>query len=479
MDIDGEEEWNFSGRAVSISADGSTVAIGASDNDGNGTHAGHVRVYKFVSGNWIQQGADIDGEAAFDESGASVSLSDDGLTLAIGAIYNDGNGSGINTGQVRVYQWDGSAWTQLGADIDGEADDDSAGWSVSLSTDGLTLAIGAPGNSENGTYAGSVRVYEFVAGQWMQLGADIDGEAAGDVSGWSVSLSADGSTVAIGAPQNDGNGDDSGHVRVYEFMAGEWVQLGSDLDGEAVDDAFGGSISLSDDGVTLAIGARFNNGNGIRAGRVRVYEFLSGLWTPLGAAIDGEAAFDESGATVNLSANGLTLAIGAPNNDGYMFSAGHVRVYKFLSGGWIQHGADIDGEGESDHSGGSTSDISGCAIALSAGGSTVAIGAPFNGGNGNLSGHVRVYQDPNVVGIVENGFGPNLTVQPNPTTGHITISLDHYYNDLHVEVSDITGKQVATFNFGTAAQVTFELEGASGIYFLDITSAEGKSASVK
>ncbi|MBK7298187.1 MAG: hypothetical protein IPI91_16825 [Flavobacteriales bacterium] len=262
MDIDGEEEWNFSGRAVSISADGSTVAIGASDNDGNGTHAGHVRVYKFVSGNWIQQGADIDGEAAFDESGASVSLSDDGLTLAIGAIYNDGNGSGINTGQVRVYQWDGSAWTQLGADIDGEADDDSAGWSVSLSTDGLTLAIGAPGNSENGTYAGSVRVYEFVAGQWMQLGADIDGEAAGDVSGWSVSLSADGSTVAIGAPQNDGNGDDSGHVRVYEFMAGEWVQLGSDLDGEAVDDAFGGSISLSDDGVTLAIGARFNNGNG-------------------------------------------------------------------------------------------------------------------------------------------------------------------------------------------------------------------------
>ena len=50
-----------------------------------------------------------------------------------------------------------------------------------------------------------------------QLGADIDGEAAGDRSGLSVSLSADGNVVAIGAVGNDGNGNDSGHTRIFDW----------------------------------------------------------------------------------------------------------------------------------------------------------------------------------------------------------------------------------------------------------------------
>ena len=56
------------------------------DNDGNGTNAGHVRIYKNISGTWTQQGSDIDGEAAGDYSGVSVSLSSDGSTVAIGAM---------------------------------------------------------------------------------------------------------------------------------------------------------------------------------------------------------------------------------------------------------------------------------------------------------------------------------------------------------------------------------------------------------
>ena len=53
----------------------------------------------------------------------------------------------------------------------------------------------------------------------MQLGEDIDGEAADDESGRSVSLSADGNIVAIGAYRNDGNGSNSGHVRVYALQS--------------------------------------------------------------------------------------------------------------------------------------------------------------------------------------------------------------------------------------------------------------------
>ena len=117
------------------------MAIGALLNDGNGSSAGHVRVYEYSGGGWAQLGTDIDGEAAGDQSGFSVSLSSDGTRVAIGASGNDGNGN--NSGHVRVYDWNGSAWTKLGADIDGEAADDRSGVSVSLSSDGTRVAIGA------------------------------------------------------------------------------------------------------------------------------------------------------------------------------------------------------------------------------------------------------------------------------------------------------------------------------------------------
>ncbi len=106
-----------------------------------------------------------------------------------------------------------SAQIQLGADIDGEAADDQSGRSVSLSSDGTIMAIGAPLNDGNGNNSGHVRIYEYTSGSWTQLGADIDGEAAYDESGWSVSLSSDGTTVAIGDYTINGTGADAGHVR--------------------------------------------------------------------------------------------------------------------------------------------------------------------------------------------------------------------------------------------------------------------------
>ena len=97
---------------------------------------------------------------------------------------------------------------------------------------------------------------------FSQIGGDIDGEAAGDYSGTSVSLSGDGTILAIGAPYNDGNGDDSGHVRVYQNVSGTWTQIGDDIDGEANNDQSGSSVSLSSDGSIVAIGAQRNDGNG-------------------------------------------------------------------------------------------------------------------------------------------------------------------------------------------------------------------------
>jgi len=155
----------------------------------------------------------------------------------------------------------------------GEADTDASG-RVSISADGQTVAIGAQGNYANGIgyYSGHVRVYRLSNNyRWVQLGQDIDAEALGDRNGWSVSISADGETVAIGAPYNDGNDYNSGHVRVYQLSNGSWTQLGQDIFGEAARDKSGESVSISADGQTVAIGAPWNNGNGSGSGHVRVY----------------------------------------------------------------------------------------------------------------------------------------------------------------------------------------------------------------
>jgi len=107
----------------------------------------------------------------------------------------------------------------------------------------------------NGRESGHVRVFNFNGNSWEKLGNDIDGESNKDISGWSISLSGDGSIVAIGAHLNDGNGIDSGHVRVYQNDGVTWTQLGDDIDGEAAEDGSGRSVSLSGDGSIVAIGA--------------------------------------------------------------------------------------------------------------------------------------------------------------------------------------------------------------------------------
>jgi hypothetical protein len=204
---------------------------------------------------------------AGEKLGFSTALSNDGLMMALGA-------PGAGAGFVRVYDRSNkeAEWIQLGDDIDGEAAGDNFGRSLSLAADGQIVAIGAIYNDGNGLNSGHVRLFGLSGTTWVQLGDDIDGEAAGDYFGWSVSLAADGQIVAIGAPRNDGNGGDSGHVRLFGWSGTTWVQLGDDIDGEATWDNFGSSVSLAADGQIVAIGAPYNDGNGGSSGHVRTYQ---------------------------------------------------------------------------------------------------------------------------------------------------------------------------------------------------------------
>jgi len=159
------------------------VDCDATDANNN---CGSVQVYKFdkSASDWVQVGQGILGASAGDNFGAEISLSGDGKILATGSVQYE-----TFTGYARVYRYDSDAgeWLQSGGDVVGEAENDRSASSLSLSSDGTKLCIGAWGNdSPSGTNSGHVRVFSFQtdSDEWVQVGDDIAGEARGDGSGW-------------------------------------------------------------------------------------------------------------------------------------------------------------------------------------------------------------------------------------------------------------------------------------------------------
>ncbi|MFY0631974.1 MAG: hypothetical protein JXR05_16555, partial [Flavobacteriaceae bacterium] len=320
------------GYSVAVSADGTRMIAGARNSDNGGTDSGHARVYELTNGVWTQLGADIDGSAASDLWGTSVSISDDGTRVAVGSPS-----IASNTGAVGIYQYNGSAWVQVGNNIEGEVLGDLLGQSISLNADGTRIAIGAYANDGNGTDAGHVRVYGESGGTWSQLGSDIDGEAAGDLSGYSVGLNDAGDYLIVGGLNNDANGSNSGHARIYNYNGTSWVQIGADIDGRTTNEQFGFSVSINGDGTIVAIGARRHG----LAGIIQVYEFSGGTWNQLGSDIEGETAGEWFGYSVSISADGTYLVGGARRNNS---DSGKARVFKYTSAGdWTQVGSGIVG----------------------------------------------------------------------------------------------------------------------------------------
>ncbi|MDY2586522.1 T9SS type A sorting domain-containing protein [Winogradskyella aquimaris] len=466
QDIDGESFSDYSGNAISLSGNGLMLAIAAERNDSNGQDSGHVRIFENQLGSWVQVGNEINGEVANELFGRSVSLSNDGSIVAIGALGNPVSGN--NSGIVRIYENLAGNWIQIGSDINGEfADDQAAGStnSISLSSDGSIIAIGARYNNGNGQDSGHVRIFENQSGNWVQIGDDIDGEVNEDESGRSISLSSDGSIVAIGAIYNSGNGTNSGHVRIFENQSGNWVQIGDDINGEVAGDVFGWSVNLSNNGSIVAIGAPNNDGNGNISGHVRIFENQSGIWTQLGSDIEGRAAGDWFGYDVKLSSDGSIIAISATENGGIPPSTkGYVRIFKYQSGNWIQQGNDIEGEAPNDYSGGS--------IGLSDDGLVIAIGSRLNNGiSGFASGHVRVYDLSAVLSV--DSFKQDLfNVIVNDNEDLVEITLDNNQILNQVNLYTVDGKYL--YSEKSLQLKTNTL--SRGIYVIEVETDKGKSA---
>ena len=420
--IIGTESHDKFGIALTFSADGSVLAIGASGSYSDMNQKGYVKAYRIsvsTGVSWKQIGEDIRGIINGDNFGGALALSADGKILAVGAPAfgaepEDKMGM---PGYSRIYylvEDDASipSWQQIGKDVYGEAAGDNFGTSISLSGDGKTVAIGSMRGDKNGTVldSGRVSIYQIkdegdawttlgfvddnggepqssssgwilnAKSNWTQLGQDIFGEATEDSAGYSLSLTTDGGTVAVGSPFNSGpnRGFSSGQVRLFSFdaVASSWVQNELNMTGVGRNDQFGFFVATSADGETLAMGApAFEAG---RPGYVKVASLKNGQ--QIGQIIEGKTIEGEFGSAISLSEDGKTIAVSDPDQGNGL---GSVSVFKFKASNstWVQHGEAIEGE--------NTFDYFGYAVALSGDGKILAIGTPYDRGNGT----VRIFFD--------------------------------------------------------------------------------------
>ncbi len=256
------------------------------------------------------------GEAG-DFFGFSVALSGDGQTLAVGAPFEDS--TVWDSGAVHVFVRNGSSWdlqVELRASSPGASD--WLGFSLALSEDGNTLAVGVPLADHGAIDSGAVRIFVRAGGAWTEQAVlTASTPEAGEQFGTNLSLSADGHTLAVGAPRNDAVAPDSGAAYLFTRAGSIWTQQAVLKAGTpAAGDQFGTSLSLSANGHTLAVGAPFTDSAGLDAGAVHVFAFDGSSWVQEAVLFASNAeSNDQFGLRVALSPDSLTLAVGAPFED--------------------------------------------------------------------------------------------------------------------------------------------------------------------
>jgi hypothetical protein len=365
---------------AALSADGNTLAVGAwsedsaaigingDSTDNSAGDAGAVYVYTRSGATWSQQAyVKASNTGAGDRFGTSIALSGDGNTLAVAADGEDSAATGINgnqadnsagdAGAVYVYTRSGATWSQQAyikasntAAGDAFGSFSLTGFTVALSSDGNTLAVGALGEDSAATgingnqadnsaaLAGAVYVFSRTGVTWSQQAyIKASNTDAGDFFGQHIALSADGNTLAV-ATENEAsaatgiNGDETdnsaalaGAVYVFSRTGVTWSQQAyvkaSNTDSN---EFFGASVTLSADGNTLSVGAPAEDSaaTGIAgdeadnsapgAGAVYLYTRAGTTWSQqLYIKASNTEAGDNFGTSVALSADSNTLAVGA------------------------------------------------------------------------------------------------------------------------------------------------------------------------
>ncbi|MEQ9547426.1 MAG: hypothetical protein RIK85_15595 [Marinobacter sp.] len=366
------------GQALALSADGNTLAVGAGDenssangvdgnqSDNSAEDSGAVYVFTRSDGAWSQQAyIKASNTESGDLFGTALALSADGNTLAVGAVREGSNATGVggnqndnsagNSGAIYVFTRSAGIWSQEAyVKASNTQTGDEFGTALALSEDGNTLAVGASledsnatgvaGNQNDNSAGDSGAVYVFTRSDdtWSQR-AYVKASNTDPLDGFgqALALSEDGGTLAVGAVressnstgvegnQSDNSAGDSGAVYVFIHSDGIWSQQAYVKPSNTESgDMFGEALALSADGNTLAVSAvrEDNNATGVGgyphdnsagdSGAMYVFTRSAGTWSQLAyVKASNTEAGDEFGAALALSADGNTLAVGATLED--------------------------------------------------------------------------------------------------------------------------------------------------------------------
>lgn len=369
LDIDGAKDDSI-GTSVSMGDNNNNfLAIGGY---GKNSFTGVVRVYSWNGSVWSQLGSDLDGEAADDEFGRSVCLrttaaNPNNPIVAIGAPYNR---SGL--GHVRIWRWS-SGWSRYGGanDIDG---DGNSGFSVTLNKAATRLFVGRPYNSDIAFESGAYSAYNVTLSSTTLINTPKSG-TAGALFGYSISTSDSNNLIVIGAPG-------ANFARLSSWSSstvGSSPTFVTDFTG-ASGDFFGGSVAINGYGDTVIVGAKDYNSS---TGYVKIYRDNGVSWVQLGQTIFGDKAWDYFGRSVSIDKAGTKIIVGGSN---------FVKIYFYEGSVWKLKGGQINGKIIGEPSGNNF----GGSVSMHADGNIFAIGDDEdNPPNKSAAGSVRTYYDYN------------------------------------------------------------------------------------
>ncbi len=441
------------GFAIALSGDGRTLAASAPMNgnaasgvtsgpaaDDNSSYgSGAVYLYTRTGQEWsLQSFVKASNNGINDRFGSALAISGDGNTLAVSAIFEDGGGTGIDadqsdnsvneSGAVYLFTRSGETWSQaayIKASNTGDIlDGDTFGYSIGLSGDGNTLAVGAPGedsaaaeidgdDTDNSAMAaGAVYVFAGSGGEWsQQTYIKNSNNTAGALFGYSVALDGDGDTLAASAYDED---EGRGALYLFTRNRGTWSEEARlEASNTESQDSMGVWVGISEDGRTVAVGAPDEDsfltgvspgGQGgadqetnTSAGAVYVFARDDGAWVEQAFIKASNTGLEDwFGVRLAISGDGNTLAVASPNEDSAAQGLGGNQdddsaeeagaVYTYTRNGRVwSHEAYLKGSNTVQF------DEFGSALALDRSGTMLAVGARFEDGadigtNGGAAG---------------------------------------------------------------------------------------------
>lgn len=361
------------GSSVALSSDGNTLVVGAPNEasnatgiggnqaDNSATAAGAAYVFTRSGATWTQQAyVKASNAENGDHFGVAAALASDGNTMVVSAGIESSNATGIdgnqsdnsisNAGAVYAFTRAGAIWTQQAYIKESNTGPDYFGKSLALSSDGNTLAVGAPNEASSATgidgnqsdnslsSAGAAYVFTRAGAVWTQQ-AYVKASNTGmdDTFGWTIALSSDGNTMAVGAYGEASNatgvgGSQINNTRAYSGAVYAFLRTGVTwaqqayikASNTATNDFFGRTVSLSSDGNTLLVGADGEDsvGAGIGANQSdnsatssgALYSFVrsGGVWSQLSYIKASNPNMDDYfGWSIAMASDASTIAIGA------------------------------------------------------------------------------------------------------------------------------------------------------------------------